>query len=169
MSYIAALLLLFMDEEPAFWLLCTVIEELLPAGFYDKMLSGLQLDIQVLIELVAEKFPKLTAHLDALLPSQDAHATGTVGGGSEQASAAPGGGRGMAQCMTIVGPHWLACLFVGVVPTESVLRLWDCFFREGSKVLFRFGCGPETLHMLDVPSADIDNVKDSQVGAFEGV
>ena len=37
MNYLVAMLLLFMEEEPAFWLLCTIVEELLPAGFYDQV------------------------------------------------------------------------------------------------------------------------------------
>ena len=28
----------------------------------------------------------------------------------------------MAQCLAVIGPHWLACLYIGAVPTECVLR-----------------------------------------------
>jgi len=39
---IAASLLLFTEEEDAFWMLCTVIEDLLPASYYSSTLIGVQ-------------------------------------------------------------------------------------------------------------------------------
>jgi len=39
---IAASLLLFMEEEDAFWMLCTIIEDLLPASYYSSTLIGVQ-------------------------------------------------------------------------------------------------------------------------------
>ena len=39
---IAASLLLFMEEEDAFWMLCCIIEDLLPASYYSSTLIGVQ-------------------------------------------------------------------------------------------------------------------------------
>lgn len=44
MNFIAGMLLLFMDEEPAFWLLTTVVEDLLP-GYYNRWLLGSKADV----------------------------------------------------------------------------------------------------------------------------
>ncbi|XP_065925805.1 growth hormone-regulated TBC protein 1-A isoform X7 [Magallana gigas] len=37
----------------------------------------------------------------------------------------------------LVGTKWFMCLFADVLPTETVLRIWDCLFFEGNKVLLR--------------------------------
>ena len=42
MNFIAALLLLFVDAEPAFWMLANLVERLLPAQYYEPGLRGLQ-------------------------------------------------------------------------------------------------------------------------------
>ena len=39
---IAASLLLFMEEEDAFWMMCTIIEDLLPASYFSTTLIGVQ-------------------------------------------------------------------------------------------------------------------------------
>jgi hypothetical protein len=42
MNQIAALLLLFMDEEDAFWALSAVVEKILPRDYYSKTMIGAQ-------------------------------------------------------------------------------------------------------------------------------
>ena len=39
--------------------------------------------------------------------------------------------------LPLVTTHWFLCIFVNSLPTEAVLRVWDVFLHEGSKVLFR--------------------------------
>lgn len=34
----------------------------------------------------------------------------------------------------VISTKWLICLFAEVLPTETVLRIWDCVFNEGYKV-----------------------------------
>ena len=41
MNYIAAFLLLFMNEEEAFWMLTTIVEDIM-TDYYSKDMSGLQ-------------------------------------------------------------------------------------------------------------------------------
>ena len=38
---IAAVLLLILEEEDAFWLLCAIVEDLLPASYYTPSLTGI--------------------------------------------------------------------------------------------------------------------------------
>lgn len=44
---IAASLLLFMEEEDTFWMMCAIIEDLLPASYYSSTLIGIQVKGQV--------------------------------------------------------------------------------------------------------------------------
>ena len=36
---------------------------------------------------------------------------------------------------------WFVCLYCEVLPVETVLRVWDTVFYEGSKILFRVALG----------------------------
>jgi hypothetical protein len=112
MNLIAAIALLFLDEETTFWYLQAVIEKLLPAGYFTPGLLGAQADQAVMREILLQKLPRLSSHLDL-------HAID----------------------VTLVTFNWFLTLFIDAMPTESVLRILDCFLFEGSKVLFRVALG----------------------------
>ena len=62
MGFVAALLLIFLDEEEtAFWCFASIVEWLLPADFYSATLLGLRTEQAVFNELVAGKLPKVPA------------------------------------------------------------------------------------------------------------
>lgn len=72
-------------------------------------MSGLITDIAVLRELLKERAPDIVDHLDRCgLP------------------------------FAVITTKWLVCMFAEVLPIETVLRVWDCLFFEGSKVSARF-------------------------------
>lgn len=50
---IVACLLLFMEEENAFWMMATIVEDLLPASYYSSTLLGIQADQRVMHTLIA--------------------------------------------------------------------------------------------------------------------
>ncbi|KAL1132397.1 hypothetical protein AAG570_010352 [Ranatra chinensis] len=108
LNYIVGLLLLVTkSEETSFWLLKMLVEKILP-DYYSPTMDGLVTDIEVITELVSTRYPDVSAHLNTLgLP------------------------------WPVVITKWLICLFCEVLPTETVLRVWDCLFNEGSKILFR--------------------------------
>lgn len=126
MNMLVAISLLFLDEETAFWFLAAIIEKLLPRDYYTPGLLGAQADQAVVRELVAEKLPRLNAHLQQY--SID---------------------------VTLVTFNWFLTLFVDALPTESVLRILDCFLFEGMKVLFRM-----TLGILRVNERRVLNLTD---------
>jgi hypothetical protein len=115
MNYVVALLLVALghDEEAAFWVLVSLIDDdrgILYQDMYAKDLSGCHVEMRSLKELVALKLPRLATHLEEL------------------------------HCdMSIVATDWFLCLFCTSLPAETAIRVWDALLHEGTKVLFRVG------------------------------
>ncbi|KAJ0101062.1 hypothetical protein Patl1_06205 [Pistacia atlantica] len=108
MNFFAALLLLMMPEENAFWALMGIIDDYFD-GYYSEEMIESQVDQLVFEELVRERFPKLVNHLDYL----------------------------GVQVAWVSGP-WFLSIFMNMLPWESVLRVWDVLLFEGNRVmLFR--------------------------------
>uniref|UniRef100_A0A4X1W0M7 Small G protein signaling modulator 3 n=1 Tax=Sus scrofa TaxID=9823 RepID=A0A4X1W0M7_PIG len=109
---VAACLLLFLEEEDAFWMMCVIIEDLLPASYFSTTLLGVQTDQRVLRHLIVQYLPRL----DKLLQEHDIE-------------------------LSLITLHWFLTAFASVVHIKLLLRLWDLFFYEGSLVLFQTTLG----------------------------
>lgn len=122
LNFIAGLLLLFLDsdEEKAFILLNVVTSVHLP-GTHGVALEGANIDIAVLMSCIKDSLPAVWAKLD----DQGGVGTGPVA----EALRLP--------TVSLATTAWFMSLFVGTLPIECVLRVWDCLFFEGSKTLFR--------------------------------
>ncbi|CAG8603251.1 912_t:CDS:2 [Paraglomus occultum] len=119
LNYIAGLLLLFMEEEKAFWTLVTMIHDYLPENMYDVTMEGSNVDQAVLMMFIMEKMPHIWNKL-----------SGGFGWDMEKLD-------GNMPIITLVTSHWFLTLYIHILPIETMLRVWDCFFYEGNKVLFR--------------------------------
>ncbi|OBT91059.1 hypothetical protein VE02_00039 [Pseudogymnoascus sp. 03VT05] len=111
MNLITACLLLIMPTaEDAFWLLTSIIENILPQGYYDHSLLASRADQQVLRHYVAELLPKLSKHLDEL--------------GIE------------LEALTF---QWFLSVFTDCLSAEALFRVWDVVFciNDGSTFLFQ--------------------------------
>lgn len=60
------LLLIHADEEEAFWVLCALVERILPEEFFSPSLLPSRACPLVLLDFVKEQVPKLHAHLNDL-------------------------------------------------------------------------------------------------------
>ena len=56
---IAASLLLFLEEEESFWMMCAVVEDLVPASYFSSTLIGVQADQRVLRQLIVNYLPQV--------------------------------------------------------------------------------------------------------------
>lgn len=66
--------------------------------------------------------------------------------------------------VTLCTSAWFMSGFIGSLPTESVLRVWDCLFYEGSKTLFRialaiFKSGENQIRTIQDPMEIITTVQ----------
>lgn len=124
LNFIAGLLLLFLPEENAFWMLHIVTSEYLP-GTHEISLEGANVDLWILMVLLRESLPHIYAKISSSAPRpvRGKPAALTVG------SRLPD--------VTLGLTNWLMSLFIGSLPLETTLRVWDVLFYEGSKTFFR--------------------------------
>ncbi|KAL7669159.1 hypothetical protein ACOME3_009825 [Neoechinorhynchus agilis] len=104
---VASVLLMHLPAHQAFWVLVATCQYYLE-GYYNPDLSALKTDADILDKLL-EKFAFKLHHL--------LHETGTE--------------------PVLFATEWFLCIFSRSLPWASVLRIWDAFFCEGVKILFK--------------------------------
>jgi len=109
MNFIAGTLLIFMEEEDAFWMLVYIVEELLRDYFLPPM-AGFNIDTDIFEWLVAEQLPDLYKHL------QNVHLS-----------------------FRILTSPWFLCLYVNAFPPETSFMIWDNIMMEGVVAVFEVG------------------------------
>lgn len=97
-NFLSAVFLLYMTEEEAFWMLCTVCEHL-SANMYRKSMVGSLAQLSVLERLLVQVCPAVAARVDE---------------------------HGFRVSMAATG--WFMCLFVTFLPLEICLRVLDNYF-----------------------------------------
>uniref|UniRef100_UPI00398E8A8B carabin isoform X2 n=1 Tax=Pristiophorus japonicus TaxID=55135 RepID=UPI00398E8A8B len=128
MSYIAAMLLMNMREEDAFWALVVLLEK--PkylAGFYEHSLHTIQRHAKIFQQLLKHRMPCLWQHMEDLE---------------------------VAPLLFIT--TWFLTLFTSLPCWDSVLVIWDLIILDGINVIFSTGLcilqllEPRLLTMSDV-------------------
>ena len=111
MNLITACLLLIMPTaEDAFWVLTSIIENILPRGYYDHSLLASRADQQVLRQYVTDVLPKLSSHFDDLSIE--------------------------LETLTF---QWFLSVFTDCLSAEALFRVWDVVLctNDGSTFLFQ--------------------------------
>ncbi len=137
LNFLTGLLLLFLPEEKAFWMLHIITTQFLP-GTHEISLEGANVDLWVLMIALKESMPGIWAKVGV--------------GGEEDAGVHGARLPPISLCTT----SWFMSLFIGTLPIESVLRVWDVLFYEGSKTLFRVA-----LAIFKIGEQRIKDVSDS--------
>ncbi|CEF78952.1 hypothetical protein SNK03_006820 [Fusarium graminearum] len=142
LNFLAGLLLLFVDtEEQCFWLLNVITRIYLP-GTHEMSLEGSKIDLGVLMTEMRTSMPavwdKVGGELEAdpnSRPNTSKSIRLTRSRRKELARMSTPTDRlpPITLCMTA----WFMSCFIGTLPIETTLRVWDVFFYEGSKTLFR--------------------------------
>lgn len=140
LNFIAGLLLLFIsDEEKAFWMLVIITHIYLP-GTHEVSLEGANVDLGVLMTCVQDTIPRVWEKIGGELDGSDFR--------KEKHSM-------RLPPITLCCTSWFMSCFVGSLPIETTLRVWDSFFYEGSKTMFRIA-----LAIFKHGEAEIRAVKD---------
>ncbi|NXU48122.1 TBD2A protein, partial [Turnix velox] len=105
----AVALLVLEDEENAFWCLVHIVENLMPADYYSDTLITSQVDQRVFKDFLSEKLPRLMAHFEQYRID-----------------------------VSLITFNWFLVVFVDSLVSDILLRVWDAFLYEGTKVIFRY-------------------------------
>ncbi|KAJ3340575.1 hypothetical protein HDU83_007012 [Entophlyctis luteolus] len=125
MNIVVSVLLIYLTEEQAFWVLTVLSERLLPS-YYSTNMVGAVVDNQVFEQLVQKYMPMVTDHFK----KYDIQ-------------------------LSVVCLPWFLTLFINSLPMTFALRILDCLFLEGPKVLFQVG-----LAVIKVNGDAILKIKD---------
>ncbi|KAJ5723457.1 hypothetical protein N7488_001492 [Penicillium malachiteum] len=125
LNFITGMLLLFLPEEKAFWMLHIVTSVYLP-GTHEISLEGANIDLWILMVLLRDTTPAIYAKI------------ASMGGAPTVRGKVPAlNVNSRLPDITLGLTNWLMSVFIGTLPLETTLRVWDIFFYEGSKTFFR--------------------------------
>ncbi|KAG2471132.1 TBD2B protein, partial [Polypterus senegalus] len=109
LNRLAAIALLYLEQEEAFWCLVAIVEVFMPRDYYTKTLLGSQVDQRVFKDLLGEKLPRLHAHFETYRVD-----------------------------FSLITFNWFLVVFVDSVVSDILFKIWDSFLYEGPKIIFRF-------------------------------
>jgi hypothetical protein len=127
LNFIAGLLLLFLkqDTERVFVLLSIITQNHLP-GAHARSLANTE--VNVLMMLIRDYLPKVWNSIND---------TDLINSGPGS-KAHPDSKFQRQPTVALSCTSWFMSIFVGVLPIETVLRVWDAFLYEGPRALYRY-------------------------------
>lgn len=108
MGFLAAFFLSYMDEENSFWMLYCIFNKYKLEEVYLKDFPGLRKRFYIFLKLVEKFMPKIFQKLI-------------------EKEAYP----------TMYASQWFFTLFTNCLPFEICVRIFDCYFLEGEKIIYR--------------------------------
>ncbi|XP_072904655.1 TBC1 domain family member 2A isoform X2 [Hemitrygon akajei] len=117
----AIALLVLQEEEDAFWCLVAIVDCIMPEDYYSKTLTGSQVDQRVFKDLLSEKMPRLVSHLEQYNVD-----------------------------LSYITFNWFLVVFVDSLLSDILLRVWDAFLYEGTKVIFRYALAIFRYHEEEI-------------------
>ncbi|CDO91862.1 unnamed protein product [Kluyveromyces dobzhanskii CBS 2104] len=160
MNFLVGLLLLFMDEERAFWMLVIITSRYLP-GVHSINLEGVNINQGVLLLCIKEYLPDFWQRIYSNKTHRD---SGKINNKNEFLYKLPP--------VTLCTASWFMSCFIGVVPVETTLRIWDCLFYEGSHILFKMSLAILELSGNNLPKAhhmSNKNADDEDMELFQAI
>lgn len=138
LNFITGLLLLFLDEEETFWMLVIITEKFLP-GVHESNLEGLAVNQGMLLLCLKQHLPDVWK----IIMDNDRDDYDT----SDPSNTDDTSYLFFLPTLTFCTTSWFMSLFIGVLPIETTLRIWDIIFYEDSKTIFQICLG--IFKMLD--------------------
>lgn len=150
LNFLAGLMLLFLDEERAFWLLVILTERIIPK-VHSTDLEGVHTDQGVLMLCIKEYIPDLWQILGKNFEGKKLPEDKILT---------------RLPPITLVTSSWFMSVFVGAMPIETVLRVWDILWYEGSKTIFRMSLTICRM-CLDSSSFDANGARGAETEQIE--
>jgi len=110
MNYMVAVLLMFMEEEDAFWVLVNMMYHYGLSGLYRDDTPVLADYMEFFHQCAKQRYPRIINHFDE---------------------------QGFVPNMYVT--EWFTTLYVYRLPLYTVVRIWDFFFTYGQESLFKVG------------------------------
>ncbi|XP_045074824.1 TBC1 domain family member 30 isoform X2 [Coregonus clupeaformis] len=109
------------NESHALKVMIYLIDKVLPESYFANNLRSLSVDMAVFRDLLRMKLPRLSQHLHHLQKTANREA----------------GGSYEPPLTNVFMMQWFLTMFATCLPPNTVLKIWDSVFFDGSEVLLR--------------------------------